>query len=54
MDWHTFYVLSCCTPSATQQCEFKDLRHNPCGETRRRVEQSESVSLPLALSLFAF
>lgn len=51
MDWHTFCVLCCCTASATQQCEFKDLGRNPCGETR--VEQSESVSPPLALCLLS-
>lgn len=38
MDSHAFCVLSCCTASATQQCEFKDLGQNPRGETRRRAE----------------
>lgn len=35
---------------------FKDLGHNPCGVTkmRRRVEPSESVPLPLTLSLLVF
>lgn len=29
MDWHTFWAVSCCTASATQQCEFEDLGHSP-------------------------
>lgn len=51
MDWHTYCVLCSCTASATQQCEFKDLGHNPCGQTRRRLEQSELVWLPLFFAL---
>lgn len=53
MDWHTFCVSCSYTASATQQCELKDLGHNPCGETRRRVEHSVSGCLLLSVCLLS-
>lgn len=47
MDWHSFCAVSCCTASDIQQCEFKDLGHNPLQWSYK--EQKECLLLHLWL-----